>query len=74
MQLIPGGEDASKFPSTISSSHSTSGRGQCPLDAGGPDGQLPGISEAYDAAASGDRVATCTTTHVRQPLQDRQGD
>lgn len=70
---LPGGPNASELPPTVSRAHSPGGRGQRPLDAGGADGQLPGVSEADDAAAARDRVAARAAAYVWQSVQDRQG-
>lgn len=71
--MFPGCANAREFSSTILGAHSAGGRGQPALHARRTDGQLPGVPQADDAAAQGDRVAACPATHVRESLQDRQG-
>lgn len=73
MCMCAGGAHARQLPAAVAGAHAAGGRGQRALDAGGADGQLPGVPEAYDAAAARDRVAAGAPAHVRQPLQDRQG-
>lgn len=68
--FLSGGPNARQLPAAVAGAHAAGGRGQRALDAGGADGQLPGVPQAHDAAAARDRVAARPTAHVREPLQD----